>query len=125
MIATVSGLRQLAGKKNEVSVWKDGGQSAASVQREEWGEESSRGHSELGQPKQLQTWVCGGKIVDGELIENTSEKLIGRAAVDPSRWAVQYGETVRRRAAVPMVKLAVKHLWLSLRSNTYIAVKHL
>ena len=32
-------------------------------------------------------------------------------AVDPSRWAMQYGETVRVRQAVALPKLAVKHLY--------------
>ena len=31
-------------------------------------------------------------------------------AASPSRWAVQYAPTTRVRAAVPLVKLAVKHL---------------
>ena len=52
----------------EVVVWQDGGQSAASVRREEWGEESRRGHKELGQAKKLTALVCGGKVFHAPLL---------------------------------------------------------
>ena len=82
------------------------------MRREEWGEESRRGHQELGQPKELTALVCAGKIVNVPLFAHSAPQQAGwRAAVDPSRWAYQFGDTTRTRPAVPLPKLAVKQLY--------------
>ena len=105
---------------DEVAVWMDGGQSSASVRREEWGEESEKGHQELGKKKELKRLVCGGKIVSRRLLQRTATTGDGwRAACDPSRWAVQFGVTTRERAPIRVPNLAVKHLYNLMLSRLY------
>ena len=43
---TAADLRRQSNGLTEVAVWRDGGQSSASVRRAEWGEESRRGHQQ-------------------------------------------------------------------------------
>jgi ribonuclease HI len=97
---------------SEVAVWKDGGQSAASVRQEEWGEDSRRGHQELGKPKALTSLVCAGKVVNERLLDRDATWEAGwHLGANPSHWAVQYAITDRVRNAVHLEKLAVKHLY--------------
>ena len=110
--ATAAEVRRVCHGWTEVAVWEDGGQSAASVRREEWGEASARAHTELGQPKKMRSLVCGGRVVSAALLPREASTYAGwSAGIDPGRWAVQYGETTRVRRAVPLTKLAVKHLY--------------
>ena len=92
----------------EVEVWEDGGQSSASVTREEWGPESRRARAEKGAPRKLKRLVCGGPVIRAALMQRAATTSEGwEIAASPSRW--QYAPTTRVRAAVPLVKL-VKHL---------------
>ena len=98
---------------HEVAVWKAGGNSAASLRKEEW-EEMKMKRIDAGQEKELQEWVCGGFILNKGIMENRINLIeddTGDITVDPSRWAIQYGITSRQRDAVPWNKLAVKKLY--------------
>ena len=96
---------------SEVEVWEDGGQSAASVRKEEWGVDSARARAEKGAPRKLKRLVCGGSVVCANLLRRDATARDGwEVAANPARYAVQYGKTTRSRAAIPIHKLAVKHL---------------
>ena len=61
--------------------------------------------------RKLKRLVCGGPVIRAALMQRAATTSEGwEVAASPSRWAVQYAPTTRVRAAVPLVKLAVKHL---------------
>ena len=74
-----------------------------------------RSHAEPGQKRgrhgNSKRLVCGGPVIRAALMQRAATTSEGwEVAASPSRWAVQYAPTTRVRAAVPLVKLAVKHL---------------
>ena len=66
------------------------------------GEESTRAHTEEGQPKQRKIFVCSGYVIVREFLESNVAPEVGwKLGVDPTRFAVQYGVTTQAKKAEP------------------------
>ena len=96
----------------EVAVWEDGGQSLASVRSDEWGTGSKKNHTELRQLRQRKRLVCRGNIASRAFLSRSASCRDGcKAAADPSRVAIQFALTTRRRKAILWPKLAASNLY--------------